>query len=581
MTRATRLLGTLRARLVLGYALVVALLAGLWAWSLYGPLTQAGVEQQRRDLVTVARVAALSATDTPPQQAADRISRSAGTHVRVTIVAADGVVLADSAEDASTMENHATRPEVAAALRGHTGSDTRRSATVGTEQMYVALPATVQGRRVALRVSEPLAIVQGQADAARTSGLWLLIAALAAAVVAVVRLSGSMAAPVLRLKEAAEAMAAGDLDVAVPAQVGELGELSTALDDLRGTIRTALHETRDSEAMLRQALDGLPEAVFLLQGERVAYRNRAASAMFRTVGPAHPELDGSGLPASLTGAAGELLGAEQTAVRELGPDPEGRYFRLSVVPVGSPGLVLLLIADTTRSGRFDAMRRDFVANASHELKTPVAAIRLLAEAGTAAIDDGDAEQAKEFIGQITHSADHLKRLVADLLDLARLEHSHRAGAVTDMRAAVQNAYAAHRPAATAAGLDLALDMSRVPGQDVYAAADATDMAVALDNLLSNAIAYTEHGRVELALDAEDDAVIVSVTDTGLGIAPEHLPRVFERFYRVDAARSRATGGTGLGLALVRNAVEVSGGTVEVASEVSRGTTFTVRLPRAR
>lgn len=580
MASAKGFFGTVRARLVLGYVIVVAVIAGLWAWSLYGPITQAGIEQQRRDLVTVARVAALSVSDSEPQAAADRIAANAGAQVRVTIVATDGVVLADSAQDPATMENHAGRPEIAAALRGQVGSDTRRSVTVGTEQMYVALPATVQARVVALRVSEPLALVQGQADAARTTGLWLLAAALAVAIVAAYRLSRSVAAPVSRLKDAAQAMAAGNLDVPVPAEAGELGGLSDALVELRDTIRSTIHDMEASESMLRQALDGLADAVFLVQDDRIAFHNRMATTMFRLSGIAHPTLESSGLPASVAGAAADMVATTATAVRELGPDPEGRYFRLTAVTIGSPGLVLLVISDTTATGRFDAMRRDFVANASHELKTPVAAIRLLAETAGGAIDDGDSAQAKEFIDQLASSADHLRRLVADLLDLARLEHTHRTGAVTDMRAAVENTVLAHRPAATAAGLELLLDESAVKGEDVYASADATDMAVALDNLLSNAIAYTESGTVEVVLEADPDAVLVKVSDSGLGIAPEHLPRVFERFYRVDAARSRATGGTGLGLALVRNAVEVSGGTVEVESREGTGTTFTIRLQRA-
>jgi len=586
MSRLSVLLRSFRARLVIGYALVVVVMVALWAWSLYGPLTQAGIEQQRTDLVTVARVAALSVTDSSAPRAADAIARAARTSLRVTIVATDGVVLADSAENPSTMENHATRPEIAAALRGQVGTDTRTSATLGTEQMYVALPATVAGQPVALRVSEPLALVQGLADRGRQTGMLLLALALGVAIIAAYRLSASAAAPVLRLRNAAEAMAAGDLGTAIPAAEGEVGDLAQALTVLRDRIRATIGDMENSETMLRAALDGLQDAVLLVEGDRIAFTNRALATMFRAPGTARmgARLEDAGLPASLTAIILAHLNTDAARSEETGPDPEGRYHRVTIVPL-NPGELgkrtLVVIADTSAPGRFDAMRRDFVANASHELKTPVAAIKLLAEAAESASEDGDAAQARAFTLQLRNEAERLRHLVADLLDLSRLEHGHRTGAVTDMRAAIGIALAGHHAAARDAGLSLECDTCGVEGEDVYAAADATDVAVALDNLLANAITYTDAGGVTVRLDADEQTVTIRVTDTGPGIAPEHLPRLFERFYRVDAARSRATGGTGLGLALVRNAVEVSGGTVDVASEVGKGTTFTLRLPRAK
>ena len=205
---------------------------------------------------------------------------------------------------------------------------------------------------------------------------------------------------------------------------------------------------------------------------------------------------------------------------------------------------------------------------------------MLAEAAGHAASDGDTEQALEFVGQIGDEANRLRRLVVDLLDLSRLELPSGACDVTDMRLAIVNALAAHRSAAGAAGLQVTLDAGAVADDDVYTTADSTDVAVALDNLLANAISYTERGSVTVRLSADEDTVTVAVTDTGVGVPAEHLPRVFERFYRVDAARTRVTGGTGLGLSLVRNAVERSGGSVEIASQVGVGTTVTVHLPRA-
>jgi len=584
--RLSSLAGSYRVRLALGYALVVAVLAGAWAWSLYGPVRTAVIDQQRAHLRTIAQAGslALDRSGVSAQRTAEALV--ARTQLRITVVAADGTVAADTAQDPATMENHAGRPEVAAALAGRVGYDVRRSATTGTEQMYVAVPATLEGRPVVLRVSEPVSFVDALASSARSTGVALLLGALAAAVYVGARLSRSAAEPVIRLKQAAEAMAAGELDTPVPVADGDLGDLALALSELRDEIRRRLDELETGRDTLRTALDGLPVAVFLVEGDRISLANSAASRLFR---PPPTGWEGScvtdgGIPASL---AAEMMNAVSRPVpllAEVGPDPECRFFRVTTAPLAmadGPSRTLLVVTETTEVRRLDQVRRDFVANASHELKTPTAAIQLLAESATTAAVDGDVEQAMAFAGQLRAEADRLRRLVLDLLDLSRLESTPEPGTITDVREAVANALAAHRAAAGAAGLQVSVDESAVSGQDVYVAVEPTDVAVALDNLLANAIAYTERGGVTVGVSGDSATVTLTVADTGSGIPAEHVPRIFERFYRVDGARSRDSGGTGLGLALVKHVTERSGGSVEVDSEVGRGSTFTLRLPRAR
>lgn len=584
--RLRTLTRSFRARLILGYAVVVLVIAGVWAWSLYGPLTGAALDQQRAHLATIARVSALAIGDTTVTPSVEVKRLVAGTNLRLTVVAADGGVLADSAQDPATMENHAARPEIAAAFRGSTGSATRLSATLAFEQMYVAVPSTLHGERVAVRVSEPLAAIHSIAEQGRGTGLLLLLGALAVAIYAGLRLSAAAARPVLRLRDAAESMAAGDLRTPVPESPGELGELAGSLLAVRDTMRSTIAQLEAGQATLRAAIDGLQDSVFVFEGEHVALANRAADASLRAPATGWPgsTLEDMALPASLEAAVRSQLSRTTTSSTEVGPDPEGHYRRVSSVRLDSRAAaprVLVVIADTTEVRRLDAVRRDFVANASHELKTPVSAIQLLAEAAGHAASDGDTPQALVFVGQIGGEADRLRRLVTDLLDLSRLERPIVPGAVTDVRASVANALAGHRSAATAAGLQVSLDSDDVAGVDVYTTAESTDVAIALDNLLANAIAYTAEGSVTVRLAADDSTVTVAVSDTGVGIPAEHLPRIFERFYRVDAARTRASGGTGLGLALVRNAVERSGGSVEISSQVGNGTTIAIHLPRAR
>jgi two-component system phosphate regulon sensor histidine kinase PhoR len=578
-------LGSFRLRLALGYALVVALVAGAWAASLYGPLTSSVVEQQRSHLVSIARAGALALERTgvgAPTTARELVT---GTALRATVVDAKGVVLADTSEDPARMTNHASRPEIAAALSGQVGHATRVSATTGTEQLYVAVPAYYGGSRVVLRVSEPLTAIAGIAATARGTGLALLLAAMAAAVIVGVSLSRSAARPVLRLKKAAEAMASGDLRTPVPEARGELAGLASALGTLRDQIRARLEDLERGQATLRTVLDGLQDAVLFFEGETISVANEAASRVFRAPPRGWPgtRLASAGLPASLTREVARGLASREPLSVEVGPDPEHRFFRVSVLPLGSDAELartLVAVSDVTESRRLDRVRRDFVANASHELKTPTAAIQLLAEAATTAAEHDDPEAAINFASKMRDEADRLRRLVLDLLDLSRLETVPEPGSIADVRAAIGNALAGHRAAAGAAGLTLDVDDERVAGIDVYAALEPTDLAVALDNLLANAVAYTERGSVTVALDADPTTVTVRVVDTGVGIDPEHLPRVFERFYRVDAGRSRDTGGTGLGLALVKHVAERAGGEVRLASEPGSGTTATLLLPRA-
>lgn len=574
-----------RVRLAVGYLLVVALFASAWGWSLFGPLTTTIVEQQQTTLKAVAQAGALvlSETDVGPQETVDRLV--ARTNLRMTIVAADGSVLADSEENPATMKNHAGRPEISAALAGDIGTDRRTSATQGTEQVYVAVPASLDGERAALRVSESLERINTVAASSRRFGLLLLAAAIVLAIIIVTRMTAVATEPIARLSGAAKSMAAGNLDATIPDEPGDLSTLSSALLELREQMRRRISDLEAEQRNQRAVLDGLTDGVFLLHDDEIQFANRAASSLFRapTTGWRDMRIAGVGLPASVVSAIESHLGpnSEPESV-ECGPDPSGRHLRVTVLPLNPDDRfrrTLVVIADVTERIRIDAMRRDFVANASHELKTPTSAIHLLAEAAATAAADGDAEQAVEFARQISAESNRLNRLVGDLLDLSRLEGAPEPGSISDLREAIANAVIAHRIPATQRGLELRFD-DRASGIDAYVAADPTDLAVALDNLLENAIKYTETGLVTVGLSMDDESASIDVSDSGIGIPAEDLPRIFERFYRVDRARSRDSGGTGLGLALVRHVVERSRGSVQVDSTLGEGTTFTLGLPRA-
>ncbi len=582
MTRFKTLADSFRTRLIVGYVLIAVVFAVAWGWSLYTPLTQAAQRQQTRNLTAVAEAGALVSAKSSTTASQIATGLVANTDLRITIVAADGAVLADSQSDRTKMENHLDRPEIAAALAGKVGSDKRLSRTQGIEELYVAVPATVGGNPVALRVSQPFTEIDAVAVRSRRIGLALLAVALAIATIIAAWVSAAASRPVAALSDAAGRMAAGDLSVPIPEVPGDLQALADSLTALREQMRARLSALEAEQRTLRTTLDGLTDAVFLLGDDTIQYANGAAGRLFRIPpgGWRTTAIGHAGLPEPVAAAIAAGLADPQPRSVELDPDPRGTTYRLLVVPLDG-GRALAVVSDVTELARLDRVRRDFVANASHELKTPVAGIQLLAEAAENASSDGDVEMALQFTRQIEAEASRLKRLVTDLLDLSRLESEPEPGAITDIRSAVQNAMVSHRAAATRKGLALEADLSAVRGQDVFAEADVTDIAVALDNLIDNAIAYTEFGSVRVRVKANDSFVTLKVTDTGPGIAEEHLPRLFERFYRVDRARSRESGGTGLGLALVKHVVERSGGSVTVASTLGEGTTFTLMLPRAR
>lgn len=575
-----------RIRLIVGFSAVIALVAGAWAWSLTAPVTDAVIAQQEERLTDLARAGAVlvANTDRSLEACAEDLAGTSG--VRTTIIAADGRVLADSDEDPATLENHGDRPEVREALEGRTGTDIRRSDTQGVERMYVAMPAVFRGDPIVIRTSESLAHVGELSTSMRRTSVLLLVAVLVLAAGMTWQVTRAAAGPVERLAEAARAMASGDLASTVPESEGSLAPLSRALGDLRDQLRERLEALETEERTLRLALDGLSDAVLLLDDGVVRLANQALRTMFR-VPPGDlrgRSLDGLGLPAPVEAAIAERLLSTEGVAADLGPDPYHRYHRVVVLPLGKGDAVrrtLAVVSDVTDRMRLDDVRRDFVANASHELKTPTAGILLLAEMAEGASQDGDTAQALAFVDQIAAEATRLKHLVSDLLDLSRIESVPNEEDVADVRHAVELALAGHRRAASAKNLELSADLDSVAGADVAVQCGATDLAVALDNLLSNAIAYTESGEVVLHITADDASVALAVSDTGIGIPSADLERVFERFYRVDRARSRTSGGTGLGLSLVRNIAERAGGRVSIASEQGSGTTVTLSLPRAR
>jgi signal transduction histidine kinase len=271
--------------------------------------------------------------------------------------------------------------------------------------------------------------------------------------------------------------------------------------------------------------------------------------------------------------AADTGGVEITDIETGAPT---RWLRVTATPAGTDGSVLAVIADVTEARRLDAVRRDFVANASHELKTPAASIQAAAET-LLHVWQEDPAAVPRFAEQLEREAVRLSRIVADLLDLSRLESGSELQENVRLDALVREETSRFEDAAIEAGLTMDIDVTVVPP----VRGSGRDLSLLVRNLLDNAVRYTKaDGTIIASVTADNGSVVLRVSDTGSGIPSKDLTRVFERFYRVDRARSRETGGTGLGLAIVRHVAENHGGTVTVTSELGRGSTFEVRLPTA-
>jgi two-component system phosphate regulon sensor histidine kinase PhoR len=497
------------------------------------------------------------------------------TETRVTIIARDGVVLADSEADPKTMENHAGRAEVAAALKGLTGTSTRLSHTVGVEFLYVAVPS---GDKI-VRLAYPLSSFRGHIEAVRNTLLRGTAWALLFALVLAIAVAQNVSSRLKRIVKFAEQVAAGDLTARIAQTSGdEVAQVAMALDRTARRLEENFNAVRESRSQLEALLNSMTDGVIAVSPDmKVLWANQAITRMVHqpvkigapvTELVRHPDFL-STLRSALASKQRESHIATGLAGR--------RSFSITAEPLPDGGVVSVL-HDISEIERVEKTRRDFIANVSHELRTPLTSIRGYAET---LLDSGEvgAGDARDFLQVIRRNAERMGRLTEDLLVLARVESGEEKldARPHPARQLVSEAASSMQEDAKAAGVEISV--GSVPETEVLADAYAIHQVFA--NLISNALRYAESGK-KILIGAEEHpgAVEFYVQDFGPGISSEHLPRIFERFYRVDKARSRETGGTGLGLAIVKHIVLNHGGTVRVESSVGHGSTFFFTLPKA-
>ncbi|WP_042163579.1 two-component system histidine kinase PnpS [Paenibacillus gorillae] len=509
------------------------------------------------------------------------------TGERVTFIAGDGTVLGDSDHAAATMDNHMNRSEVLEAHASGIGREIRHSDTLNQNLLYVAIatdPSNPQSSVIRLAVS--LADVEGS-----IYQLWtvliigLLILFLVAAFISY-RIALSLTRPLEQITRVAKQIKNMDYDARVTVKKqGEIGELGNAINAMAESLDVQMTRIRENESQLESVLDNMINGVVMIDetGQIVLISRRAEEIL----GFSSKELVGRNFAEAKQQYELSQMIHEGLAVREHIREeinfyfPEERLLELNLVPIYHEGNefggVLLVLQDVTAIRRLERIRSEFVANVSHELKTPIAAVKGFAETllGGAVKDE---ETTRSFLQIIFDESDRLNRLIGDILELSKIE-SRRVPlyfSPVEVDSFVQKTVTLMET--EAAKKSIRLDVQAEGG--LYVEADEDRLRQIMMNLLANGINYTpEGGKVTLAVEGiDEDHIRIKITDTGIGIPKKDLPRIFERFYRVDKARSRSSGGTGLGLSIVKHLVELHKGTISVTSTVGAGSTFIIELP---
>jgi len=521
----------------------------------------------------------------------DAICKEIGKHsaTRITVILPNGLVIGDSRETPRLMDNHAERPEIATALKGKIGMSRRYSNTLMQKMMYVAIPLKKdQAPTGVIRVSLPTTSIDRELRSIQIKiALGGLLIAFVAAGISLL-ISRRISRPIEEMKKGADHFAAGDLTHRLTAPVSEeLASLAEALNqmaaqlDLR--IKTIVSQRNELETVLASMLEGV---IAIDNEERIININAAAAAFFDIKPEKCP---GRNLQEVIRNSALQQFVRESISSKVPKEDDINLYHNgkktlhlqssslldANKEPIGT----LVVFNDVTHLRRLENVQRDFVANVSHEIKTPLTAIKGFVET----LQRGNVEdpaEARRFLGIIQKHADRLSSIVEDLLSLSRIEQEDEEKTIKLEEGYLGDVFQSAIQICRSKAEEKNITIRPVCDGQISATFDTSLLEQAMVNLLDNAIKYSEpKSTILLKAQRKNSEIRISVADQGIGIAKKHLPRLFERFYRVDKARSRKMGGTGLGLAIVKHIAQAHGGRISVESTLGVGSVFTIHLPQ--
>jgi len=495
-------------------------------------------------------------------------------HTRVTIIAMDGTILADSDENIESMENHSHRPEVVEALQGKTGKSIRFSSTADRDMLYVAVPIEKDGKITGvIRTSLYLKDIDKLLTKLNYHVAWVSLGTVLIALLGALLISNNIVQPIKNLTSAARKVASGDFSVRVFLKTkDELRELADNFNRMNEEMQRMFTELSQQKEELNSIIHSLQEGLLVVdkQGRII----RANESYWRIAGgqPVEGELYWQTMRNPKLAELLKKAGTEKrNFVEEL--TLGDRIFMCSVTPLKGGEEIVSIFHDITEIKDIEKIKKDFVINVSHELRTPLTAIKGYAETLRKEVDTS---LGKKYLEIVERNTNRLINIVNDLLLLSSLEEK----AVLelediDLRGFLENVIRIFDQRLKDKQLSLVIDVKEnLPPIK----ADLFKLEQMLVNLLDNAVKYTDRGKITVSVDVHDKRVRIQVRDTGIGIPKDDIPRIFERFYVVDKSRSRKSGGTGLGLSIVKHIVLLHNGTIDIESALGKGTSVTVTLP---
>ncbi|NEW07750.1 cell wall metabolism sensor histidine kinase WalK [Paenibacillus sp. SYP-B3998] len=554
-------------------------------------------DNMQRELMVISATGDWNRTGTESEQLAYYTSQAklikASTEARLTFVRADGKVMGDSDQNPEQMDNHLNRPEIAAAVTNGVGYTTRYSDTLREKMLYAAVPVK-SGDKVTgyLRIALSLE----QVDQSIRSLWYFLVAGLAIlfviAGIVSYRIASGITRPIEKMTRVAQQITNMNYESRVASYSNdEVGQLGQAINRMSESLQQQMARIQENERRLQGVMENMMSGIMMIdREERIMLLNPSAEYI---LGFTAQELLGKKYNEAKQQYEFAKLIQECIETREPIRDemifyyPAERILDINLNPIAHEDEewsgVLIVINDITAVRRLERMRSEFVANVSHELKTPIAAVKGFAETLLAGALN-DKETAVSFLQIIFDESERLNRLIGDILELSKIESKRIPMQFSPIYLPefLEKSLSVLRKEAEKKHIELSLHVD----DDIYIEADEDRLRQIFINLLSNGISYTQEGGkvkvrvepLEMNTDGDYERLRIIVSDTGIGIPKKDLPRIFERFYRVDKARSRISGGTGLGLSIVKHLVELHKGTIRVDSEVGIGTKFTIELP---
>lgn len=514
------------------------------------------------------------------------------TGVRITVIDKEGIVLGDSTKNPREMENHLARPEIKQAYNNQIGESTRYSSTLHKEMFYVAVPyqnKNGQGTTV-IRTALPLSIIQQALIPLKSKVIYISVALTLIALLLSLAVSRTITKSLSGIINISEELAKGNLNVDIPVSEskGEIPKITKALNHMAQKLNEVFKQLSREKNQLEAVLSGMSEGVMVVSEEgKIIIINDALKEMFNL------SEDLGQKPFWEVLRNREVINLVENVLKSWKPDnkeifylyPEERYYLANVIPLDSPEKeIIVVMFDITEFKRLENIKADFIANVSHELRTPLTAIKGYTETLEEDAFESPEDQ-KHFLRIIKRHADRLINIVSDLLVLSEVEGRDVLSRENDnsdfedvnIIEVITSSLEALRSKSSEKGLNVSFNPSE---ENLVITANRFLLEQMFINLIDNAVKYTpELGEIGIELYHEDSDLRIEIYDTGIGIPKESLPRIFERFYRVDKTRSRKMGGTGLGLSIVKHIVIIHGGKIDVQSDEGKGSRFIISLPK--